>query len=101
MAGGGAGRRGDGQEERGGQLPKEATQERPPSFEPEEEAIFARALRVLDESGIPHALGGALALHSYTGIWRDTKDLDVFLKPADLATAFRALSGAGFETSLV
>ena len=74
---------------------QDATHQRPPRFEPEEAAVFAQALRLLAETGIPHALGGALALHSYTGIWRDTKDLDVFLKPADLATAFRALAGAG------
>ncbi len=80
---------------------QDATHQRPPRFEPEEAAVLAHALRVLGETGIPHALGGALALHTYTGIWRDTKDLDVFLKPADLATAFRALAGAGFETSLV
>ncbi len=80
---------------------QDATHQRPPRFEPEEAAVFAHALRLLAETGIPHALGGALALHAYTGIWRDTKDLDVFLKPADLATAFRALAGAGFETSLV
>jgi hypothetical protein len=85
----------------GEQEPQGVTHERPPQFEPEEEAVFARALRVLAETGIPHALGGALALHAYTGIWRDTKDLDVFLKPADLATALRALAVAGFETSLV
>ena len=84
----------------GEQEPQGVTHERPPQFEPEEEAVFARALRVLAETGIPHALGGALALHAYTGIWRDTKDLDVFLRPADLATALRALAAAGFETSV-
>ncbi len=79
---------------------QDATHQRPARFEPEEAAVFAHALRLLAETGIPHALGGALALHTYTGIWRDTKDLDVFLKPADLATAFGTLAGAGFETSV-
>ena len=101
MAGTDKDRRDGEQGERDEPLPKEATQQRPPSFEPEEAAVFARALRLLAGTGIPHAVGGALALHAYTGIWRDTKDLDVFLKPADLATAFRALAAAGFETSLV
>ena len=83
-----------------GQERQDATHERPPRFEPEEAAVFARALRLLAETGVPHVVGGALALHAYTGIWRDTKDLDVFLRPADLETAFAALAGAGFETSV-
>lgn len=48
----------------------------PPSAE-----SYAVALRELKESGIPFLLGGAFALGRYTGIERETKDLDVFVHP--------------------
>lgn len=62
--------------------------------------IFGRALRVLKEAKVPFAVGGAFACHAYTGIWRYTKDLDVFLRPRDVQRALAVLSGAGFETEL-
>jgi hypothetical protein len=43
-------------------------------------------------------LGGALALNTYTGIWRDTKDLDVFVPERRVARVLDALQRAGFET---
>jgi predicted nucleotidyltransferase len=64
----------------------------------EEAEVFALALRVLNESGVPYVLAGAYAKHAYTGIWRDTKDLDVFLKPGDLKPALAALAAVGFRT---
>ncbi|MEO8623094.1 MAG: hypothetical protein ABI625_18610, partial [bacterium] len=36
----------------------------------------------------------------YTGIVRDTKDFDIFLRPADLERAMEALRGAGYRTEL-
>lgn len=71
-----------------------------PEFGPGEEEAFALALTVLNETGLQYVAGGAYAMHVYTGIWRDTKDLDVFLKPEDLQTALDALSGAGFQTEV-
>jgi hypothetical protein len=57
--------------------------------EPDELTARASALRLLRESGIPFVVGGAYAYAHYTGIHRDTKDLDVFLcrKDADRAIA--------------
>lgn len=48
----------------------------PPSLD-----SYAVALRELRESGIPFLLGGAFAFGRYTGIERETKDLDVFVRP--------------------
>jgi hypothetical protein len=42
---------------------------------------YAVAVRELKTSGIPFLLGGAFALGRYTGIHRETKDLDVFVHP--------------------
>jgi hypothetical protein len=60
----------------------------------------ADALRALAEAGVPHLVAGAYAFFEYTGIFRDTKDLDVFLRERDLEDAFRALEAAGFRTEM-
>ncbi len=60
----------------------------------------AAALRALEASPVPFLLGGAYALHEYTGIFRDTKDLDLFIRPHDLDRAFDVLERAGFRTEL-
>ena len=38
----------------------------------------ARAIEVLLEAEVPFLVGGAYAFATYTGIYRDTKDLDLF-----------------------
>ena len=61
----------------------------------------ADALRALNEGRVPYVVAGAYAFFEYTGIYRDTKDLDVFLRRSDLDAAFDALDEAGFRTELV
>lgn len=61
----------------------------------------ADALRALNANGVRCLVAGAYAMFEYTGIYRDTKDLDVFLRRRDLGHAFRALEGAGFRTELI
>jgi hypothetical protein len=60
----------------------------------------ADALRALAGSHVPFLVAGAYALCEYTGIFRDTKDLDLFLRERDLEEAFRILEGAGFRTEI-
>jgi hypothetical protein len=43
-------------------------------------AFYREALYHLQESGADFMVGGAFALFHYTGIYRDTKDLDIFCK---------------------
>lgn len=45
-------------------------------------------------------VGGAYAYACYTGIKRNTKDLDLFLKAKDLDAALEVLHEAGYETDL-
>jgi hypothetical protein len=73
---------------------------REPDFGPEEARIYGEALDALDRAGLPYMLGGALALHAYTGIWRDTKDLDVFVPGKAVAWILETLKNAGFETEI-
>lgn len=56
---------------------------------------YAIALAALRAAGIPHLVGGGLAVQHY-GRRRATKDLDVFIRPADAERALHALAAAGF-----
>ena len=60
----------------------------------------ADALRALAASRVPFLVGGAYAFSAYTGIHRDTKDLDLFLCERHLEEAFAVLERAGFRTEL-
>jgi hypothetical protein len=49
---------------------------------PEKEwAIYAAVLDEAAKRGIPFAVGGAFAVATYTGCWRNTKDLDLYVLP--------------------
>jgi hypothetical protein len=61
----------------------------------------ADALRALVDGAVPFVVGGAYAYFEYTGIYRDTKDLDVFLRRRDLERAFVALEVSGFRAEQV
>jgi hypothetical protein len=54
-------------------------------------------MRVLERAGVDVLVGGAYAFAFYTGISRDTKDFDLFLRPADVDLALEALQRAGYE----
>jgi hypothetical protein len=60
----------------------------------------AEALRALEASPVPFLVAGAYAFFAYTGIYRDTKDLDLFLRARDLPHAFHVLEANGFRTEL-
>src|SRR5690348_10536722 len=42
-------------------------------------------------------LGGGFALAAFTGRWRDTKDIDFYILPANRDTVVKALTEAGFD----
>jgi predicted nucleotidyltransferase len=71
------------------------------SFEPEyaeeERRLYREVLLMLNELGVPYAVSGAFALQHHTGIWRDTKDLDLFLTSQNVGRALGGLQAAGFE----
>jgi hypothetical protein len=62
--------------------------------------FYAEVLRYLKEAGVPFLIGGAFATSRYTGIDRLTKDLDVFLHPADVPDALDALQHGGYHAWL-
>lgn len=71
-----------------------------PSFGAEESEVYGEVLDVLNWAGMRYMLGGTLALNAHTGIWRETKDLDVFATEEDVARILEALGEAGFETEI-
>ena len=73
---------------------------REPSFDDEQAEFYGEAIDALNRAGIRYMLGGALALHAYTGIWRDTKDLDVFVPEGTVGQVLEKLTEAGFETEI-
>ncbi len=58
----------------------------------------ARAIEVLQAEGVPFVVGGAYAYCTYTGIYRDTKDLDLFPRKRDALRALEILAKDGWRT---
>jgi len=64
---------------------------------PEAAGFYREVLLAMNEHGLPYAVAGAFALQKYTGIWRETKDLDLFLKPEDVPAALAYLKEHNFR----
>lgn len=54
-------------------------------------------MQLLRDNNIDFLVGGAYALGHYTGIDRDTKDFDLFLRPADVSAALAIWRKAGYR----
>jgi hypothetical protein len=63
-------------------------------------SFYMDALEKLQATGIPFLVGGALAYSHYTNIPRDTKDMDVFVKPSDCPRVLDAFAAAGYRTEM-
>ncbi|MDQ6831244.1 MAG: nucleotidyltransferase family protein [Gemmatimonadota bacterium] len=66
----------------------------------DERDIYKRALHALNAAGVPYIVAGAYAIYEHTGIYRETKDLDLFCEPEHVADAMRALKTADFRARL-
>ncbi len=62
--------------------------------------FYRRTLHVLSDAAVPFLVGGSHAFLEYTGIVRNTKDFDLFLRAVDVERAMDALRGAGYRTEL-
>ena len=65
-----------------------------------ERAVYKAALEALNAAQVPYVVAGAYAIYEHTGIYRKTKDLDLFFEPHAVIEAARALRSAGFVTRL-
>ncbi|HEV3410055.1 MAG TPA: nucleotidyltransferase family protein [Chthoniobacterales bacterium] len=59
--------------------------------------FYRGAMQTLRDAEVPFLVGGAYALCAYTGISRDTKDFDLFVRPRDVERALDAFRARGFE----
>jgi hypothetical protein len=59
--------------------------------------LYRDVLLAMNDHKIPYAVAGAFALQKYTGIWRMTKDLDLFVKASDVPAALEHLGNQGFR----
>ncbi len=62
--------------------------------------FYRRTLHVLSDARVPFLVGGSHAYLHYTGIVRNTKDFDLFVKRTDLDRALDALRDAGYRTEI-
>lgn len=60
-------------------------------------SLYREVLLAMNERKLPYAVAGAFALQKYTGIWRITKDLDLFMKPGDVPLALEYLQKHEFR----
>src|SRR5216684_7816602 len=73
----------------------------PPVFCKQQESLFREVIQLLESNHVPFVISGAFALHEHTGIWRDTKDLDLFMPAQEVERALQVLSRDGFETEVL
>lgn len=69
-------------------------------LDPQRRAFYCRTLQHLNESKVAFLVGGAYAFARYTGIERDTKDFDIFVRPEDCERVLEVLAEAGCETEI-
>jgi len=72
------------------------TSSQPVVIPEEQELLFREVLTLLEEKRVPYAVAGAFALRQHTGIYRDTKDLDLFLTSTNACAALKLLEAEGF-----
>jgi hypothetical protein len=63
----------------------------------EEWAVYQRVIHQARARGIRFAFGGAFATAVYTGELRNTKDLDLYILPADREAMQEAITAAGLQ----
>jgi predicted nucleotidyltransferase len=72
----------------------------PPHFPAEQRRLFREVLELMTSRGVPFAVSGAFALQQHTGIWRDTKDIDLFMSAEHACVALRYLREDGFDVEV-
>jgi hypothetical protein len=64
------------------------------------EDFYEGILEHLCNSGIEFMIGGAFAVFHYSGISRETKDMDIYCRSSDYPQLLQYFSGQGFRTEL-
>ena len=59
--------------------------------------VYSRVLKAAKARGIPFAMSGGFTFSFYTGLWRNTKDMDLCVQPHDREAAIEATREAGLH----
>ena len=62
-----------------------------PQLDARPRELFQLALVTLREANLPFVVAGAFALNYHTGVWRDTKDLDLFCETRGMRILLRPM----------
>jgi hypothetical protein len=71
-----------------------------PEIDPAKMDFYRATLELFNAEGLPFLVGGTHAYYRYTGIARETKDFDVFVRRADYPRFEEVLRAAGYKTEL-
>lgn len=83
------------------QKPLPVSSSQPPAFCAQQEELFREAIELMQRNKVQCVVSGAFALHEHTGIWRDTKDLDLFMPAQEVARALKLLEQDCFQTEIL
>lgn len=68
--------------------------------EKEANSFYREALELLNNNGASYMVGGGFAFFHYTGIYRDTKDLDIFCRSAEYPRILKLFNEKGYKIEL-
>jgi hypothetical protein len=71
-----------------------------PEGNPDKLDFYRATLELFNSEGLPYLVGGTHAYYRYTGIARETKDFDVFVRRSDYPKFEDAVQRAGYKTEL-
>jgi hypothetical protein len=71
-----------------------------PEQDPDKLAFYSSLIELFNREGLPFLVGGTHAYYRYTGVSRETKDFDVFVKRSDYPRIDEVLKREGYETEL-
>lgn len=60
-------------------------------------SVYQKVIAAARAQGLHFALGGAFAVATYTGRWRNTKDLDFYVLPQDREAMIAAVTSTGMQ----
>lgn len=70
-----------------------------PPFDEDVHAFYRDVLTTLRNENVPYLLGGGYAMRHWTGVTRDSKDLDLFVRPDDAPRALAVMRECGYLTN--
>ena len=83
-----------------GAVPEINAKAKPTLRDPDAEVFYTQAIRELLDAGIGFLLAGTYAVSAYTGISRQTKDLDIFCKAGDYPRILARFQELGYATEI-